>query len=98
MPQFHGNFSAKSVVESVINVPTGSWTPIPTTAMEGRNLIEVHNKGENKIYFSFDNSATLKSRWAIGTGSFKTFPIQANLVLYCRTASGSSKVIVTEYK
>lgn len=98
MPILHGNFSAKSVTETVVNVPGNVWVALPTTAMGGRALVEVHNKGENKMYFSFSDTATLKERWAIGTGSFKTFPIQDNLTLFGRTAAGSSKAIVTEYK
>ena len=98
MPILHGNFSAKSVTESVVLVVGGSWTALPTTAMDGRALIEVHNKGENKMYFSYSSTATLKQRWAIGTGSFKTFPIQDNVTLFGRTAGGSSSAIITEYK
>ena len=98
MPNLHGNFSAKSVTETVVNVPGNLWIALPTTAMSGRALIEVHNTGEHKMYFSFSSTATLKQRWAIGTGSFKTFPIQDNVTLFGRTAGGSSSAIITEYK
>lgn len=97
MPILHGNFSAKSVTETVINAST-TWTALPTTAMSGRALVEVANKGENKLYFSFDNTAAIQHRFAIASGSFRIFPIQDNLVLYGRSQTGSTRVIVTEYK
>ncbi len=97
MPILHGNFSARSVTETVINAST-TWTALPTTAMGDRVLIEVANKGENKLYFSFDNTAAIQHRFAIGSGSFKIFPIQDNLTLYGRAQTGSTRVIVTEYK
>ena len=97
MPNLHGNFSARAVTETVVNVTT-TWTALPTTAKSGRALVEAYNKGENKLYFSFDSDANIRHRGAIGSGSFKTFPIQDNLTLYGRAQTGSTRVIVTEYK
>ena len=93
-----GNFSAKTVVETKVDVATGSWTALPTTALSGRNLVEVYNKGENKLYLSFDNTATLKNRAAIGGGEIRIFPIQDNLILYGQPQGGGTRVIVTEYR
>ena len=99
MPVLHGNiFSAKSVTETVLNVPANAWEALPTTAMSGRAQIEVHNKGETKLYFSFDNSASIRNRDAIGSGSFRIFPIQDNIILYGRSHSGGTKAIIREYK
>ncbi|KKN59584.1 hypothetical protein LCGC14_0540470 [marine sediment metagenome] len=98
MPNLHGNFSAKTAVETVLNVPDNTWTALPTTAMGDRNLVEVFNKGENRLYFSFDSTTIIKFRSAIGTGEFKMFPIQDNLTLFARSQGGSNRVIVTEYK
>lgn len=93
-----GNFSAKTVVETKVDVATGAWTALPTTALAGRNLVEVYNKGENKLYLSFDNAATLKDRAAIGGGELRIFPVQDNLTLYGRSQGGGTRVIVNEYR
>ena len=98
MPNLHGNFSAKTATETVVNVPANTWTALPTTAASNRNLVEVYNKGENKLYLSFDNTVTVKFRSAIGGAEFKMFPIQDNLILYGRSQGGSTRVIITEYK
>lgn len=100
MPSLHGNiFSAKSVTESVVNVPNNTWTLLPTTAKSGRALVEVVNKGEHALYLSFDNSVSIQSRAGIKTGMIRIYPIQDNLVLYGRSGgAGSVRVIVTEYK
>ena len=99
MPTLHGNvFSSKSVTETVMNVPSGSWVALPATAMSGRALVEVHNKGETKLYFSFDNTISHRDRAAIGSGSFRIFPIQDNLILYGRSHAGGTKAIIVEYK
>lgn len=98
MAIYHGNFSAKTVVETVLNVPADTWTALPTTALSGRNLVEVYNKGENKLYLSFDNTTIVKYRSAIGGAEFKIFPIQDNLTLYGRSQGGSTRVIITEYR
>ena len=98
MPNLHGNFSARTVQETVTNVPSNAWQALPATTMSGRTLLEVHNKGEYKIYFSFDNTVSIREREAIGSGSFRIFPIQDNLTLYGRSQSGSVKAIVREYK
>ncbi len=98
MPNLHGNFSAKTAVETVLNVPDNTWTALPTTAMGDRNLVEVFNKGENRLYFSFDSTTIIKFRSAIGTGEFKMFPIQDNVILYARSHSGGTRAIITEYK
>ena len=94
----YGNFSAKTEEETVVNVTTGTWSALPTTALTGRNLVEVYNKGENKLYLSFDNTATIKDRAAIGGGEFKIFPIQDNLTLYGRSQGGGTRVIIVEYR
>ena len=93
----YGNFSAKSVTETKVDV-TASWTALPTTAKSGRALLEVYNKDENKIYVSFDNTASIKERSAIGSSEVRIYPIQDNLTLYARTQTGGARVIVTEYK
>src|SRR3990167_8182862 len=98
MPNLYGNFSARSEEETVVEVTSGSWIALPTTALAGRNLVEVYNKGENKLYLSFDSSATLKQRAAIGGGEFKIFPIQDVITLYGRSQGGGTRVIVTEYR
>lgn len=94
----YGNFSAKHVLETVLNIAAGSWTALPTTPMAGRHLVEVYNKGENKLYLSFDNTATIKNRTAIGSGEFRIFPIEDNVILYGRPHTGGDRVIVTEYR
>lgn len=99
MPALHGNiFSARSVTETVVNVPPNEWVGLPTTAMSGRAQVEVYNKGENKLYLSFDSTTIIKYRAAIGGGEVRIFPIQDNLTLYGRSQGGSTRVIVTEYK
>lgn len=94
----HGNFSAKTVAESVVNVPANAWTALPTTALAGRQYIEVYNKGENKLYLSFDDTTIIKYRAAIAGGTLRGFPVQDNLTLYGRSQGGSTRVIVTEYR
>ena len=98
MSNLYGNFSAKTTVETVVSVPGNAWVALPTTALPGRNLVEAYNKGENKLYFSFNNTITIKHRAAIGGAEFKIFPIQDNVTLYGRSQGGGTRVIVTEYK
>jgi len=100
MPGLHGNtFSARSVTETAVNVPSNTWTPLPTTAKSGRALVEVVNKGEHSLYLSFDNTAAIQHRAGIKTGMVRIYPIQDNLILYGKSGgAGSVRVIVTEYK
>ncbi len=98
MATLYGNFSAKTVTETVLNVPANAWTALPTTAMTDRALIEVYNEGENKLYLSFDDTAIIKNRAAIGGAEFRMFPIQSNLTIYGRSQGGSTRVIITEYR
>lgn len=94
----YGNFSAKTVIETCLNVPA-SWTALPTTSMGQRQVLRVYNKGEHKLYLSFDNTvATIKYRMAIGSGEMLDFPIQDNLTLYGYSETGSNRVIVQEFK
>lgn len=98
MAQYYGNFSAKTVTETCLNVPS-SWTALPTTVQEGRQYLRVYNKGENKLYLSFDNTvASIKYRIAIGSGEMMDFPIQDNLILYGYSTGGSNRVIVQEFR
>jgi hypothetical protein len=99
MPINYGNFSAKTVAEECLNVPASAWTALPTTTLNGRYLLEVYNKGENKLYISFDNTVvSVKYREALGSGEMRIFPIQDNLTLYGQSTGGSNRVIVREYK
>jgi len=94
----YGNFSAKTALDTCLNVPA-SWTPLPTTALEGRQMLRVYNKGEHKLYLSFDNTvASIKYRLAIGNGEMIDYPIQDNLTLYGYSETGSNRVIVQEFK
>ena len=99
MSNTYGNFSAKSVTETCLNVPNNTWTALPTTAMSNRNYIRVYNKGEHKLYFSFDSSAAVQHRMAIGGGEMLDFPIQDSLTLYGRSGgTGSVRAIIQEFK
>jgi len=99
MPNLHGNFSAKSVTETVLNVTPNAWLALPTTAMSDRALVEVTNKGEHALYLSFDSDAIIKHRSGIKTGMTRIYPIQDNLILYGKSGgAGSVRVVVTEYK
>lgn len=94
----YGNFSAKTVQENNVSVVSNSWTALPTTALSGRQYVEVYNKSPYKIYFSFDSTAPVKYRAAIAGGELRGFPIQDNLTLYARSQGGGARVIVTEYR
>lgn len=99
MPNLHGNFSAKSATETVLNVTPNAWSALPATAMSGRALVEVTNKGEHALYLSFDDDAVIKHRSGIKTGMTRIYPIQADLILYGRSGgAGSVRVVITEYK
>ena len=99
MPNLHGNFSAKSATETVLNVTPNAWAALPTIPMGGRALVEVTNKGEHALYFSYDSDAVIKHRAGIKTGMTRIFPIQEDLVLYGRSGgAGSVRVVITEYK
>ena len=106
MANSYGNFSAKTVTHTCMNIPNNAWTAVPTTAMEHRQLLEVYVKDENKVYWTFAESATLaalvsyKEREALGGGEVRIFPVQDNLTLYLKSNpnTGSSKVVITEYK
>ena len=98
MAQNYGNFSAKTVLETCLNIPA-SWTAMPTTALTHRQVLRVYNKGEHKLYLSFDNTvASIKYRMAIGSGEMIDFPIQDNLTLYGYSETGSDRVIITEFQ
>ena len=102
----YGNFSAKTVAETRVDVPGNAWQLLPTTNLVDRHYVEVFNKGENKLYLSFDNVdsdgtiRSVKDRGAIGGGEIKGFPIQDNLTLFGRSDPnvGGTRVIVTEYR
>ncbi|MFA5038041.1 MAG: hypothetical protein WC479_12795 [Candidatus Izemoplasmatales bacterium] len=99
MANLHGNFSAKTVVETAVNCPNNVWTALPTTALNGRNYMEVYNKGEYKLYLSFDSSAAVQHRTALGGGELRGVPVQDNLTLYGRSGgAGSVRAIITEYR
>ena len=98
MAQLYGNFSAKTVTETTVNINTSAWTALPTTAQTGRNLIEVFNRGENALYLSTNSSASVKEVFAIGGGDFKAFPLQDNVTLYGRSRTGGTRVIMWEYR
>jgi len=99
MSNIYGNFSAKTALETVLNVPNNTWTALPTIALTGRNYVEVLNKGEYDLYFSFTSDAAVQHRIAVNTGILRGFPIQDNLTLYGRSGgAGSVRVIVVEYR
>ena len=99
MANLHGNFSAKTVAETAVNCPNNVWTALPTTALADRNYMEVYNKGEYKLYLSFDNTAAVQYRSAIAGGELRGIPVQDNLTLYGRSGgAGSVRAIITEYR
>lgn len=99
MANIYGNFSAKSITETCVNVPSNTWTALPTTAMGDRNYVRIYNKGEYKLYLSFDSSAAVQHRMAIAGGDMIDFPIQDTLTLYGRSGgTGSVRVIIQEFK
>src|SRR3990167_5406924 len=98
MAQYYGNFSAKTVQETKVDVGTGSWTALPTTALAGRGMIEVFNRAENTLYLSFSSTTAVKDAMAIGPGDSKAFPVQDNLTLYGRGRQGGCRVVVFEYR
>ena len=98
MSNNYGNFSAKTVQETKVDVGTGAWVALPTTALAGRNLIEVFNRGENDLYLTFDNTKPVKECIAIARNTTRAFPVQDNLTLFGRGRQGGNRVVVTEYK
>ena len=98
MANTYGNFSAKTVQETKVDVGTGAWTALPTTALAGRNLVEVFNRGENDLYLSFSDASSIREVVAIARNTTKIYPIQDNITLYGRGRQGGVRVIVTEYR
>lgn len=93
----YGNNIARNVTQGVVDVST-SWTAIPTTAMTGRQWVEIYNRSNKKVFLSVnDSSANVRYVKAINGADFKIEPIGDSLTLYGRTAAGTARIVVTEY-
>lgn len=97
MASVYGNPTARNVTQQNVEITT-SWTALPTTAMSGRQWIEIYNRSSKKVFLSVgDSSANVRFVKAIAGGDYKIEPIGDSLTLYARTASGGARIIVTEY-
>lgn len=97
MSSAYGNQIARRVTQQNVEITT-SWTALPTTAMTGRQWIEIYNRSSKKVFLSVnDSSANVRFVKAIAGGDYKIEPIGDSLTLYARTASGGARIIVTEY-
>lgn len=96
MSSAYGNQCARRVTETKLDITT-TWTALPTTAMTGRQWVEVFNRSSKKVFLSFSSDSNVKFVKALGPGDYKIEPIGDSLTLYARTPSGGARLIVTEY-
>jgi len=93
----YGNPTARNVTQTSVDA-TMTWTALPTTAMTGRQWVEIYNRGTRKLLISVnDSSANVRLVKAIAAGDYKIEPLGDSLTLYGRTLTGSTRIIVTEY-
>lgn len=78
------------IVTSTTTVGTTA-VPIPATARTGRRAIMVYNNGSNIVYLG-NSAITTSIGYPLTAGAEKSFDLSDEVVLYGRTASGSSDV------
>lgn len=94
----YGQQVAKRIQESAITVNSTEWTALEgATALARRFMTKVFNRSTRKVFLSYDNTADVRNRGAIGVSEGAIEPNDLTLPLYGRTAEGTAVVIVTEY-
>lgn len=86
-------------VQSQINVSLGTWTEIKVgdTRLMTRKWVEVFNRSAHKVYYSYDNTASIRSAFAVKAGGKIIFPISDTVPVYFQSSgSYGCKLIIAE--
>lgn len=94
----YGQQVAKRIQETSINVNSTQWTALQgATPLARRFMSKVYNRSDRKVFISYDNTASVRARGALGESEGTVEPNDVTLPLYGRCAAGTARVIVTEY-
>ncbi len=88
------NSIAGKIVNSATTVST-TIVPIPTTAATGRRTVLIYNNGSETVYLG-DSDVTTTTGYPLAAGDEKAFDLKNEVILYGRTASGSSNIRTME--
>ena len=79
-----------------VTVSSASWTPLPATALSGRNAMGVQNQSAIEIKLNYDSSTAGYVGVVVAAGAERYYDISDNIILYAKATSGSPTIIVEE--
>lgn len=88
------NSIAGKIVNSATTVST-TIVPIPATAATGRRTLLIYNNGSETVWFG-NATVTTTNGYPLFAGDEKAFDLKNEVILYGRTASGSSNIRTLE--
>jgi hypothetical protein len=86
-------------IQDQIAVYGSGWleAKVGSTRLVDRKWVEIFNRSPYKVYYSYDNTASVKSSFAIKAGGKLIVPLSECVPIYLRCGtSGGAKIIVAE--
>lgn len=83
---------------TMLAVDSSTWYAAPTTALTGRNNIEIQNPSNATadLLWVYDNAVGATVGFHIPPGGSRSIAITDSILVYVRTVSGSITVVVEE--
>lgn len=85
-------------LQTQIAVPTTVWVQVKvgTSNLPDRKWVEIFNRSPYKIYYSYDNTLSVREAFAVRAGGKLIVPLSEDVSIYLRGSSNGSKVIIAE--
>lgn len=85
-------------IQTQLAVYTTGWleAKVGTSRLDARKWIEILNRSPYKIYYTYDNTLSVRSAFAIKAGGKLIVPLSEDVPIYLRGSTNGSKVIIAE--
>ena len=81
---------------TIVTIDSTTWTPLPATALSGRNAMCIINTGGVEIKLNYSSSIVGYVGVPLAAGNQRFYDITENMVVYCKASAGSFSITIEE--
>lgn len=97
---FSGNVTVKGLSiegrHQLVPINSSTWTQLPATALDQRNIIAIQNNTGQDIRINFDDSVAGFVGILIRDGSERAYDIQGSIPIYAKCSTGTASLDIEE--
>ncbi len=84
--------------QSTLTLDTSTWSEVlvGSERLSSRKWVQIYNRSQYKVFWSYDNTASVQNAFALKTGGMLILPLSESVPVYFKGSASTQKIIIAE--